>query len=113
MAKVTALVLLTMVKLEIGGILAVIVPMFVIFSTNGIIAACIKAAALDKVPEMAGSGAALFGALQYGSRVVSSILLAVFASHDSNPWAMSWINTLFMCLSAVTIFFGIRKKEVQ
>lgn len=84
--------------------------MFVIFSTNGIIAACTNAAALDRVPNMAGSGAAFLGALQYGSGVISSFLLAVLASQNGNPWMMSWVIALFMCLSAVTIFFGIRGK---
>ncbi len=109
-AMMASLLLVTLVKLEIGGILGIVIPMFVVFSTNGIIAACTNAAALDKVPKMAGSGAALLGSLQYGSGVISSMLLAVFASQNGNPWTMSWIIALFMCLSAVTIFFGIRRK---
>lgn len=109
-AMLASLVLLALVKMELGSILTIILPMFVIFSTNGIIAACTNAAALDKVPKMAGSGAALLGSLQYGSGVISSILLALFASHNGNPWTMTWIIALFMCLSAVTIFFGIRGK---
>ncbi len=109
-AMMASLLLVTLVKSGIGGILGIVIPMFVVFSTNGIIAACTNAAALDKVPKMAGSGAALLGSLQYGSGVISSMLLAVFASQNGNPWTMSWIIALFMCLSAVTIFFGIRRK---
>jgi len=112
-AMAASLVLLILVKFEIGGILSIIVPMLVVFSTNGVIAACTNAAALDKVPEMAGAGAALLGSLQYGSGVISTILLAVFASHDGNPWTMSWIIALFISLSALVVFVAIRDKKFQ
>lgn len=110
-AMMASLLLVILVKLEIGGILGIFIPMFVVFSTNGIIAACTNAAALDKVPKMAGSGAALLGSLQYGSGVISSILLAVFASKDGNPFTMAWIIALFISLSALVMFIGIRKVQ--
>lgn len=112
-AMAASLVLIILIKFEIGGILSIIVPMFVVFSTNGVIAACTNAAALDKVPEMAGAGAALLGSLQYGSGVISTILFAVFAPHDGNPWPMSWIIVLFISLSALVIFVGTREKKFQ
>lgn len=61
-------------------ILIIILPMFVFFSMNGIIAATATAAALDDIPHLAGSGAALIGSLQYGSGVISSLLLAAFGT---------------------------------
>lgn len=83
-----------------GGIWSVIVPMFVMFSMNGIIAACANAAALAAVPNpIAGSAAALLGSLQYGSGIVSSLLLAAFSS--GTPFTMAWIIVLFVGLSAV------------
>ena len=83
-----------------GGIWSVIVPMFVMFSMNGIIAACANAAALAAVPNpIAGSAAALLGSLQYGSGIVSSRLLAALAS--GTPFTMAWIIVLFVGLSAV------------
>lgn len=109
-AMTAGLVLLILGMFGTGSILGVIIPVFVIFSTNGIIAACTNAAALDKVPKMAGAGAALLGSLQYGSGIISSLLLAVFATHDGNPWTMSWIIALFTSLSALVIFVGIRNK---
>ncbi|MEZ5026748.1 MAG: multidrug effflux MFS transporter [Chitinophagales bacterium] len=109
-AMLASLVLVTLVKLEIGGIFSVLIPMIFVFSMNGIIAACTTAAALDKVPEMAGAGAALLGSLQYGSGIISTILIAIFATSDGNPWTMSWIIALFTTLSAVVIFLGIREK---
>lgn len=62
-------------------ILVVAIPLFIFFSMNGILASTATAGALDRVPEMAGSGAALIGSLQYGSGVISSVLLAIFGSH--------------------------------
>ena len=111
-ATMAALALLVFVKLEWFGILGIMIPVFIIFSTNGIIAACTNAAALDKVPKMAGSGAALLGSLQYGSGVISSILLALFASHNGNPWTMTWIIALFISLSALVIFIGVKKEKI-
>jgi len=112
-AMVACIVLISLVKLEIGGIWSVIIPMFFIFSMNGIIAACTTAAALDKIPEMAGAGAALLGSLQYGSGIVSTILIAIFSTTDGNPWTMSWIIALFVTLSAAVIYLGIRKEETS
>lgn len=112
-ATMAALALLVFVKLEWFGILGIMIPVFIIFSTNGIIAACTNTAALDKVPKMAGSGAALLGSLQYGSGVISSILLAVFASKNGNPFTMAWIIALFISLSALVMFIGIRKNQVK
>ena len=66
---------------------------------NGIIAATSTAAALDAVPNIAGSASALIGALQYGSGIISSLLLTAFS--DGTPWTMAWIIALFTLLSAI------------
>jgi len=82
-----------------GGIGLIIAAVFVFFSMNGIIAATSTAAALDAAPEMAGSASALVGSLQYGSGIISSLLLALFS--DGTPWTMGWIIALFTLVSAV------------
>nr|WP_199905958.1 MFS transporter [Campylobacter concisus] len=88
-----------------GGVLGVIIPMFFVFSMNGIIASCSNAAALDSVPqEMKGSAAALIGSLQYGSGILSSAMLAAFSA--GTPWTMSWIIALFVWLSALAAYFN-------
>ena len=93
-------VLFALVWANIGGIWGVVAPLFVMFSMNAIIAACANAAALAAVPNpIAGSAAALLGSLQYGSGIVSSLLLAVFSS--GTPFTMAWIIVLFVGLSAV------------
>ncbi|MGX7112578.1 multidrug effflux MFS transporter [Gemella cuniculi] len=89
---------------DIGGILGIIIPMFLIFSMNGIIAACSNAAALNRVRgTIAGSAAALIGSLQYGSGIISSILLAIFS--DGSPSVMVIIISVFTFLSALMVWF--------
>lgn len=93
-AAVAMLVMALLVKLQIGGLPAMVITIFIAFSMNGIIAASATAAALDAVPNLAGSASALIGSLQYGSGIVSSLLLAYFS--DGTPWTMTWIMTLFI-----------------
>ena len=102
LAALAAVALALLVKLESGGIVAISGAIFLLFSMNGIIAATSTAAALDAVPNIAGSASALIGALQYGSGIISSLLLAAFS--DGTPWTMAWIIALFTLLSAVLAF---------
>ncbi|MGB9096962.1 multidrug effflux MFS transporter [Erwinia sp.] len=98
-AAVAALVLAVATKLNIGGVMLIVVAVFVFFSMNGIIAATATAGALDAVPNVAGSASALIGALQYGSGIISSLLLALLS--DGTPWTMAWIIAAFTVASAV------------
>lgn len=97
-AAFAALALAVGTKLNIGGVVMIVATVFVFFSMNGIIAATATAAALDSAPHAAGSASALIGALQYGSGIISSLLLALF--RDGTPWTMGWIIALFTLLSA-------------
>ena len=99
LAALAAVALAVLVKLESGGVEAIIITVFLFFSMNGIIAATSTAAALDVRPSIAGSASALIGALQYGSGIISSLLLAAFS--DGTPWTMAWIIALFTLCSAV------------
>jgi len=81
---------------------AIAATVFIYFSMNGIIAASSTAAALDEVPTIAGSASALIGSLQYGSGIVSSLLLALMS--DGTPWTMAWIIALFTLASAGMVF---------
>ena len=98
-AAVAALVLAAAAKLEIGGLILIVAAVFVFLSMNGIIAATSTAAALDSVPNVAGSASAFMGSLQYGSGIISSLLLALLS--DGTPWTMAWIIGLFTVASAV------------
>lgn len=99
LAALAAVALALLVKLESGGVVAIIITVFLFFSMNGIIAATSTAAALDAVPNIAGSASAQIGALQYGSGIISSLLLTAFS--DGTPWTMAWIIALFTLLSAI------------
>ncbi|KGT95091.1 MFS transporter [Erwinia typographi] len=98
-ASLSAVVLAIATGLRFGGISLMVGAIFVFFSMNGIIAATSTACALDAVPNVAGSASALMGALQYGSGIVSSLLLALL--NDGTPWTMSWIIALFTLASAL------------
>ena len=72
--------------------------------TNGIVAACSNAAALNSAEDsMTGSAAALLGSLQYGSGILSSLLLALFS--DGTPKAM--VVIIFLAILASTLMAWI------
>lgn len=104
-AAVAAMVLAVTSGAGVGGISVLAGTIFVFFSMNGIIAATSTACALDAVPGVAGSASALMGALQYGSGIISSLLLALFS--DGTPWTMSWI------IAAFTLASGLMALTIQ
>ncbi|WP_333496454.1 multidrug effflux MFS transporter [Kluyvera sp. CHPC 1.251] len=104
-AALATVLLALSVKTHIGGMVAMVLTIFIFFSMNGIVAAASTAAALDTVPSnLAGSASALIGSLQYGSGIVSSLLLSVFS--DGTPWAMAWIMMAFTLLCFVMVMRG-------
>lgn len=72
-----------------GGLWGLVVPLFVFASTTGLIVANSITGAMALFPERAGTVSALTGALQYGSGIIGSGLVGVFA--DKTPWPMGWI----------------------
>lgn len=100
-AVIATIALSVLVKLNIGGVASIVITVFIFFSMNGIIAATSTAAALDEVPHIAGAASALIGALQYGSGIISSLLLAFF--RDGTPWTMPWIIALFTLASFLVV----------
>lgn len=108
-ALVGAVVLLVLIGTNWLGAVGVIASIVVIFGTNGIIAACTTAAALDMAGDKAGTAAALVGSLQYGSGIISSVGLALFA--NGTPWPMGWIT--FGCLVICTYLGWTNKGRVQ
>ncbi|MFB9134473.1 multidrug effflux MFS transporter [Vibrio olivae] len=101
-ATLSIAIMMISVKAELGGIWVIIIPVFIFFSMNGIIAASSTAAALDEVQRNAGSASAVIGSLQYGSGIISTLLLATFK--DGTPWTMTWIIGLFTALSALILW---------
>lgn len=73
-----AAVMLALSLFGMIGIVPMVVLVFIICSNNGIMNSCSNAAALNVIPsENAGAAAALLGSLQYGSGIISSVLLAL------------------------------------
>lgn len=105
--SVMGLVLAFFAYTQIGGLVSLMITIFFYFSMVGIIASCATVATLDRVPEMAGSGSALMGSLQYGSGIISSLLLAAFA--DGTAWTMAWIMAVSAILSTGAIWVGVKK----
>jgi MFS transporter, DHA1 family, multidrug resistance protein len=105
-AAAAAILLTIAAGFRVGGIVFLAMMIFIVFSMNGVIAATSTAAALDEVPEIAGAASALIGALQYGSGIVSSGMLALFS--DSTPWTMSWIIGLFTSVAALVVLSARR-----
>lgn len=97
-ALIGAVVLLVLIGTNWLGVAGVIASIIVIFGTNGIIAACATAAALNMAGRKAGTAAALIGSLQYGSGIVSSIGLAVFS--NGTPWPMGIITLVSLIICA-------------
>jgi DHA1 family bicyclomycin/chloramphenicol resistance-like MFS transporter len=101
MATVATLVMAAFVRAELGGIYVIVAMVFIFFSMNGIVAATATAAALEEVAHIAGSASALIGSLQYGSGIISSLLLAFFSK--GTPWTMAWIMLAFTLASFLTV----------
>ena len=97
-AGIASLVLAAGAWWQMGGLIMIVLSVFILFSMNGVIAATSTAAALDAAPNVAGSASALIGALQYGSGIISSLMLATLS--DGTPWTMAWVMALFTLASA-------------
>ncbi len=86
-----------------GSIWGLALSIFLVFAMNGIIASCSNAAALASVPvPQAGAAAALLGALQYGSGILSSLLLTL--SGGATPLTLTVLMALFVGLSAALVW---------
>jgi len=107
-ALLALLVMTVFVRAKSYGIYSIVLMVFIFFSMNGIVAASATAAALDEVPHIAGSASALIGSLQYGSGIVSSLLLAIFSK--GTPVAMTWIMLLFTAASFLVL---LGKSQMQ
>ena len=98
-----AAVVITVLLMALGftSLPLLVIGVFAFFSMNGVVAAVTNAIALDKAGNMAGAAAALLGALQYGSGIVSTLLLAVLPS--GSAWSMMGIIAVFIILSAAVV----------
>ncbi|MBL7234728.1 multidrug effflux MFS transporter [Komagataeibacter oboediens] len=99
-----------------GGLWGLVVPLFVFASATGFIVANSIVGALNTSPERSGSVSAFVGAAQYGSGIVGSGLIGMFA--DGTPWPMGWvvalsgIGSLVSALVLSLHLFGSRNVEI-
>ncbi|WP_251422447.1 multidrug effflux MFS transporter [Veillonella agrestimuris] len=101
----SALCVIVVLALMLAGFTSltlIVVGCFLFFSMNGIIAAVTNALALDRAGRIAGSGAALLGAMQYGSGIVSSLILTVLP--NDSPIPMMMVIGVFVIISAIIAY---------
>ena len=93
-----------------GGLAGLVLALSLFVAMNGFILANAVAGAMSSFPTRAGSVSALVGAIQYGSGVVGSALLGVFA--NGTPLPMSTIIALagLGCLASVVFAERHRRK---
>lgn len=94
-AMLATLLLMLLVLSGHAGLVSVVVLVFLFFSMNGIVAA-------------SSTASALIGSLQYGSGIISSLLLARFS--DDTPLTMSWIMALFTFSSAAMAWWAASRR---
>jgi DHA1 family bicyclomycin/chloramphenicol resistance-like MFS transporter len=70
------------------------------------------AGALDCFDSFGGSASALVGALQYGSAMLGSALVAAFA--DGTPWTLGWVLAacgIGCAISAACVYSAERRRR--
>lgn len=72
-----------------GGLWGLFIPLLAFVSCTGLIVANSIAGALADYPSEAGAVSALVGSLQYGSGILGSGLVGIYA--DGTPWTMGWV----------------------
>ena len=88
-----------------GGIYALVSGVFLFVSVNGFILANAVAGALSTVATRTGAASALIGAVQYGSGMIGSALVGLFA--DGTPWPMGAV----MALAGIGSLIGLLLAE--
>ena len=84
-----------------GGLAGLVIPLFGFVSANGFIVANSMAGALGIFPRRAGAVSALVGSVQYGSGILGSAFVGLFA--DGTPRPMTWVIALFSVGSVLCV----------
>lgn len=96
-----------------GGLWGLVLPLIVFASTTGLIVANSITGALVRFPERAGAVSALVGAIQYGSGIIGSALVGIFA--DGTPWPMGLVVAItgIGCLLSTLLLLPERAGNVD
>jgi DHA1 family bicyclomycin/chloramphenicol resistance-like MFS transporter len=87
-AALTGLVAAVDARTGWGGLMGLVVPLFLFVSANGFIVANSITGALNSFPEAAGSISALVGATQYGTGIFASALVGALADGTPTPMGL-------------------------
>jgi len=85
-----------------GGLAVLVLPLLPFTAANGFINANAISGALSRFPHRAGAASAVAGAIQYGSGILGSALVAAFA--DGTPRPIVWVIAAAGIGSAVCAF---------
>jgi MFS transporter, DHA1 family, multidrug resistance protein len=88
-AAVAGAVLLVGVLSGAAGVWGVVVPLFMLMSSVGLVMPNAMALALSEHPQMAGSGSALLGLLQFGVGAASAPLVGLAGQRTALPMALT------------------------
>ena len=76
-------------RLGLGGLIGLLIPLFAFISATGFIVANSIVGTLESHPERAGAVSALVGTLQYGTGILGSALVGLWA--DGTPRPMGYV----------------------
>jgi DHA1 family bicyclomycin/chloramphenicol resistance-like MFS transporter len=111
LAALAALVLAFDSGTDFGGLLGLVLPLFVFAGCAGFIIANSIVGALEGFPQYAGAVSALIGSLQYGTGILGSGLVA--AETDGTPWPMGLVIAVFAVASFLCARFVVPRHQDQ
>lgn len=75
-----------------GGLIGLVVPLFIFFSMTGFIVANAIGLAMQDFLHEAGVVSAFIGSIQYGGGILGSAMVGYFA--NGTPWTLGWVTGL-------------------
>ncbi|MES2181525.1 MAG: multidrug effflux MFS transporter [Pseudomonadota bacterium] len=92
----------------VGGLFGLVVGLFIFVSCTGLIVANSIAGALSSSENNTGSASALIGVFQYGTGILGSGLVGIFA--DGTLWPLVLVITMFALL---TLYWAVKIKTTR
>jgi DHA1 family bicyclomycin/chloramphenicol resistance-like MFS transporter len=108
-AAIAGMLLAVDARTDWGGLMGLVIPLFLFISATGFIVANSIAGALNMFPGRSGAVSALIGAIQYGTGIIGSALVGVFAG--GTPWPMGAVIALLSIGSLLCALFLVRSPE--
>lgn len=91
-------------RFDLGGLLGLFVPLFLVISSSGLVTANAASGAMHEHRQQAGAVSAIVGAAQYGMGVVGSGLVGLLS--DGTPWPLALVvafMSVLCCVCAMTL----------